>query len=593
MLDGMRARVAAVALIAALVPLAPRRGADTARSSGGGDVVLAPSRPASMPSSGRRWFADRTPPAPERARSRRCSNLRTSISSRSTRTSTGSLAADQDDAYHVFARRCGSRGVLTEDCDASEIVFDHLVYVRSATSDGGFAFSVVALTVERPVGNELAIAPENPFGAPSGPGPVAVPDRGDPRRDPGALSRLADEIAAGTQSVLEVDPASELGVVRSFIPPEHTTYPYPYERIAAVFDDSDAPDLLFVSDAFGRSRREPPRGGHGSLDVTQSAPRCSFRAAARAGRRSPRPTRRALADPPRRHRADRREGARDLAERGGALLERRQCRREPGRAGALLLRQDGKPVDALLERRVNVFVVVIDGMIPENITATDTPNLCNLTACPGAGHARCEHERDRVRSCARGDGVADQREPHRDDDRRVRRHERHRRQQRLRPHRANLSIPLERPELVRVDTLFDVLRRERPELTTAAVLGKAKLRSLFDCTNTSGVCTADLATNPEGVPVTHARPDYLRGALELPRCRARRLPGRAGERVGVATDECIMDQVIELSATEDPDFVFVNLGNVDAVQHVSGPNSPAADAAVCSPTRRSVASSPT
>jgi predicted AlkP superfamily pyrophosphatase or phosphodiesterase len=41
-----------------------------------------------------------------------------------------------------------------------------------------------------------------------------------------------------------------------------------------------------------------------------------------------------------------------------------------------------------------------------------------------------------------------------------------------------------------------------------------------------------------------------------------------------------MDQVIELSATEDPDFVFVNLGNVDAIQHVSGPNSPAADAAV-------------
>ena len=49
---------------------------------------------------------------------------------------------------------------------------------------------------------------------------------------------------------------------------------------------------------------------------------------------------------------------------------------------------------------------------------------------------------------------------------------------------------------------------------------------------------------------------------------------------GVALDPCIMDIVLKLSATEDPDFTFVNLGNVDALQHVDGPNSPAALAAI-------------
>ena len=93
-----------------------------------------------------------------------------------------SLAADEDDAYHVFARRCGSRGVLTEDCDPAEIVFDHLVFTRTATSDGGFAFDVVALTAENPVGTALELAPVNPFGEPSAP---------DPSRRPTATTRAA------------------------------------------------------------------------------------------------------------------------------------------------------------------------------------------------------------------------------------------------------------------------------------------------------------------------------------------------------------------------------------------------------------------
>ena len=491
-----------------------------------------------------------------------------------------SLAADEDDAYHVFARRCASRGVLTEDCDPAEIVFDHVVFTRAATSDGGFAYAVVALTVEQPVGNPLAIAAANPFGAPSGPGAVAVPDREDPRRDPTALSRLSDEIAAGTQSVLEVDPASELGVVRSFIPLEHSTYPYPYERIAAVFDDSDAPDLLFVPTPSGDLAATPPRGGHGSLDVTQS--RATLLVSGRGARRAPL----AAADEAAlaiRHVDIAPTVAKVLGISPNAAaryLNGGDAAANPDAPEALLLRQDGKPLDALLEPRVNVFVVVIDGMIPENITASGTPNLCNLIACPGAiapdasanatvyGAARAvmvsqtNANHTAMMTGAYGDtsgivanGAWDR--------------------------TANQSIALERPELIRVDTLFDVLRRERPHLSTAAVLGKAKLRELFDCTNTGGVCTNELATNPEGVPVTHVRPDYLRGALELPGVPGPGdCPAEPASGSGVATDACIMDQVIELSATEDPDFVFVNLGNVDAVQHVSGPNSPAADAAV-------------
>lgn len=491
-----------------------------------------------------------------------------------------SLSADEDDAYHVYARRCGSRGVLTEDCEPAEIVVDHLVFTRSATSDGGFAFDVVALATEYPVGSTLALPPVNPFGEPSAPGPVTTADRDDPRRDPTALPRIAEESAAGTRSVTETLPPTEAGVVRSFIPPEHTTYPYPYERIAAVFDDSDAADLLFVPTPSGDLATSPPRGGHGSLDVTQS--RATLVVSGRGARRTPlanddeaalairhvdlAPTiAKVLGIPP--HAAARYLNAGDAAA-------------NPDAPEALLLRQDGQPQDALLEPRVNVFVVVIDGMLPENLTATETPNLCNLIGCPGAA-APDASARTTVYGAARAVMVSQTNANHtammtgaygatngivanNAYDR-----------------TANQPIELERPELIRVDTLFDVLRREMPHLTTAAVLGKAKLRSLFDCTNTGGVCTSDLATNPEGAPVTHVRPDYLRGAVELPATPGPGdCPAEPASGSGVALDDCIMDLVIELSATEDPDFVFVNLGNVDAFQHVSGPNSPAADAAV-------------
>jgi predicted AlkP superfamily pyrophosphatase or phosphodiesterase len=141
--------------------------------------------------------------------------------------------------------------------------------------------------------------------------------------------------------------------------------------------------------------------------------------------------------------------------------------------------------------------------------------------------------------------------------------------------------PLERPSLIRTATLFDALRAAAPELKTAAVLGKAKLRSLYDCTNDgNGTCIANAIDNPEGLAVTHVRPDFLRGASETPVLGSDDCPAEPASGSGVALDPCIMDIVIKLAATEDPDFTFVNLGNVDALQHVSGPGSPAALAAI-------------
>src|SRR6185436_1025931 len=111
--------------------------------------------------------------------------------------------------------------------------------------------------------------------------------------------------------------------------------------------------------------------------------------------------------------------------------------------------------------------------------------------------------------------------------------------------------------------------------------GKEKLRLLYDCTNDgAGTCVAASAANPEGVPVTHVRPDFLRGAKTMPPFGTDDCPAESVSGSGVAPDACIMDAVIRLSATEDPDFTFVNLANVDALQHIDGPTSPAALVAV-------------
>src|SRR6185436_18233748 len=252
----------------------------------------------------------------------------------------------------------------------------------------------------------------------------------------------------------------------------------------------------------------------------------------------------------------------------------------PDAEPALLARQDGKVLEDLLAPKVNTFVVVIDGMLPENVTATQTPNLCNLIGCPGA-LAPDATARATVYQEARAGMVAQT-------------NANHTQMMTGAPGAVNgivantfydrataAEAPLDRPSLIKVATLFDALRQHAPELKTAAVLGKAKLRSLYDCTNDgSGVCTANATDNPEGVAVTHVRPDFLRGASEMPVLGSDDCLAEPASGSGVALDPCVMDITPKLAATEAPDFTFVNLGNVDALQHLSGPNSPAALAAI-------------
>src|SRR6185295_6988872 len=193
-----------------------------------------------------------------------------------------------------------------------------------------------------------------------------------------------------------------------------------------------------------------------------------------------------------------------------------------------------------------------------NVTSTQTPNICNLIGCPGAATPDAT-ARATVYTQARAGMVAQTNANHTammtgayGDVNGIVANTFYNRG-------AAASQPLEFPPLIRVDTLFDVLRAQAPQLKTAAVLGKEKLRFLYDCTNDgAGNCVAGSTANPEGVPVTHVRPDFLRGAKTTPPFGTDDCPAESASGSGVAQDPCIMDAVIRLSATEDPDFTFIN-----------------------------------
>jgi hypothetical protein len=85
-----------------------------------------------------------------------------------------------------------------------------------------------------------------------GENPIANQDRK-------ALATIDEELAACKASGFPADEPN-----RAFIAPEHTTYPFAYERIAQLFDSPNAPDIVVNPRpyAFGR---QP--GQHGALDV--------------------------------------------------------------------------------------------------------------------------------------------------------------------------------------------------------------------------------------------------------------------------------------------------------------------------------------
>jgi hypothetical protein len=110
----------------------------------------------------------------------------------------GSFTADEDDAYHVYSRRCRVRSTSTESCAVADLIF-----VTWSSPDGA--------------GDGSSTSPSGAHGGEPGrdiaggrageslrraqrTGPVTVVDADDPRRDPSRAPDLAAEIAASLTS---------------------------------------------------------------------------------------------------------------------------------------------------------------------------------------------------------------------------------------------------------------------------------------------------------------------------------------------------------------------------------------------------------
>jgi hypothetical protein len=121
-----------------------------------------------------------------------------------------------DGAYEVWAKR----GMVR--------------FIRFLDPAGGYGYRVVEQVGENPIADQ----------------------------DPTRLSTKAEELEAAAKSGF-----SGTDAAKAFIEPEQVSYPLAYERIAQLFDSSNAPDLVISprSYAFGR---QP--GQHGALDVVQS-----------------------------------------------------------------------------------------------------------------------------------------------------------------------------------------------------------------------------------------------------------------------------------------------------------------------------------
>ena len=107
-----------------------------------------------------------------------------------------------------------------------------------------------------------------------------------------------------------------------------------------------------------------------------------------------------------------------------------------------------------------------------------------------------------------------------------------------------------------VETLYTVVEKERPSLTTAGVFGKARLVSLFG-----------------NVPGRQHRPDVLWGDPE-----SEEEP--IDPRAGFASDERTMNEALRVITERDPDLLFVALPDVDRTAHLFGPASNQARRAV-------------
>ncbi|MGH7898939.1 MAG: alkaline phosphatase family protein, partial [Candidatus Binatia bacterium] len=106
---------------------------------------------------------------------------------------------------------------------------------------------------------------------------------------------------------------------------------------------------------------------------------------------------------------------------------------------------------------------------------------------------------------------------------------------------------LDSGDLIEVETLFTVARTSRKPIRTAGIFGKTKLAELF------------------GEAGTQRSPHHV---------WADRQTESEDESKHRGSDRRTMDEMLRTIAAEDPDFVFVNLGDVDRRSHVVGPRSP-------------------
>ncbi len=399
-------------------------------------------------------------------------------------------------------------------------------------------------------------------------------------QDPTALATLSQELDASYSFVQEEQALPEGGtgtVRRNLVEPSKVSYPYAYERISQLFDDPKAGDVVVVPRNDGP---DTPAGGHGHLGVVQS--RTTLLISGRGARRTP------LS--PEEERALEAKAV-DVAPTVAAAIGVRPFWVDTGELGrtlngspskvALLRRQDGRVLRGLLEPVLNTFVVVIDGLAPQYITPELTPRICALARCPGSTPEPGSHAT--VYRAARAVMVTETNANHAammtgaypDFSGMV--------ANLFFDRRKSSVTSLDRPELVLAPTLFDTIEVNKPWIRTAAIMGKSKLRRLFDCTRPfPGAPCGPSRVNPEGIEVNHLRPDYLGGAVEPGTSPSGPLdlPAEPISGSGYTLDNLVMDLVIKLSKEEDPDFTFVNLAFVDGAQHLTTPGSPAALAAI-------------
>lgn len=359
-------------------------------------------------------------------------------------------------------------------------------------------------------------------------------------------------------------------VKRNLIKRRRITYPYIYERIVAELDGPRTGDFAIVP--LNTADRGGP-GAHGHPGVPQS--RATFIVAGRGARRSPMSAREEksmfMKHP-------------DIAPTVASALgvnpyyvDTKQpatlLNGKPSKT-ALLERQDGRVQNKLLEPVFNTFVISIDGLRPEYLPMMPTvTSLLDGECVPGGACATSyEQARGSMVSETNGNHVAMMTGAYGERSGIL--------ANEMWDRAAASAQDTDVPSLNLAETLFDAVERQKPWLTTASVMGKGKLRSLFDCTrNDAGECAATDA-NPERQPVEHVRPDFVAGATTSPSDPELDCPAEPGSGSDYATNSCTMDAAIALLGQEDPDFSFINLPQVDAFSHLFGPNSRQAQEAV-------------